>query len=49
MFDILRERSFSRVKLIKTNLRSTTEQERLIHLSIMPIENTVARHNQRFR
>ncbi|KAF0710596.1 Uncharacterized protein FWK35_00036342, partial [Aphis craccivora] len=37
------ERSFSKLKLIKTYLRSTTEQARLNHLSIISIENKIAR------
>ncbi|KAL4107535.1 hypothetical protein QTP88_017867 [Uroleucon formosanum] len=37
------ERSFSKLKLIKTYLRSTTEQARLNHLSILSIENKIAR------
>jgi hypothetical protein len=38
------ERSFSKLKLIKTYLRSTTEQARLNHLSIISIEHKIARH-----
>jgi len=37
------DRSFSKLKLIKTYLRSTTEQARLNHLSIISIENKIAR------
>ncbi|KAL4091733.1 hypothetical protein QTP88_026380 [Uroleucon formosanum] len=37
------ERSFSKLKLIKTYLRSNTEQARLNHLSILSIENKIAR------
>jgi len=37
------ERSFSKLKLIKTYLRSTTEQSRLNNLSILSIENKIAR------
>ncbi|KAF0703446.1 Uncharacterized protein FWK35_00032722, partial [Aphis craccivora] len=37
------ERSFSKLKLIKTYLRSTTEQARHNHLSIISIENKIAR------
>ncbi|XP_060855087.1 uncharacterized protein LOC132932790 [Metopolophium dirhodum] len=37
------ERSFSKLKLIKTYLRSTTEQARLNNLSILSIENKIAR------
>jgi len=35
-----RERSFSKLKLIKTHLRSTMTQERLTDLAILSIENT---------
>jgi hypothetical protein len=37
------ERSFSRLKLIKTYLRSTMTQERLCGLSVLSIENDIAR------
>lgn len=33
------ERSFSKLKLIKTYLRSTISQERLVDLSLISIEN----------
>ena len=36
------ERSFSRLKLIKTYLRSTMTQERLVGLSLLSIENDIA-------
>jgi hypothetical protein len=36
------ERSFSRLKLIKTYLRSTMSQDRLVGLAILSIENDVA-------
>ena len=35
------ERSFSKLKLIKTYLRSTMTQDRLVGLAIMSIENDV--------
>ena len=35
------ERSFSRLKLIKTFLRSTMSQDRLVGLAILSIENDV--------
>ena len=37
------ERSFSKLKLIKTYLRSTIAQERLDSLAIISIENEAAR------
>lgn len=33
------ERSFSKLKLIKTHLRSTMTQEKLLNLAILSIEN----------
>ena len=36
------ERSFSKLKLIKTYLRNTIGQERLTNLSIISIENKLA-------
>ena len=39
----LYERIFRKLKLIKTYLRSTTEQVRINHLSIISIENKIAR------
>jgi hypothetical protein len=36
------ERGFSRLKLIKTNLRTTMVQERLTGFAILSIENDVA-------
>ena len=43
------ERSFSKLKIIKTYLRSTISQERLTNLSIISIENEICEnldHNQ---
>ncbi|GBP19510.1 hypothetical protein EVAR_102058_1 [Eumeta japonica] len=37
------ERSFSKLKLIKTYLRSTVDQERLSGLAILSIERDIAR------
>ena len=37
------EQSFSKLKLIKTYLRSTMNQERLTNLAILSIERDVAR------
>lgn len=36
------ERSFSKLKLIKTYLRSTMANERLVSLSVLSIENEIA-------
>ena len=40
---VLGEQSFSNLKLIKTYLRSTMNQERLTNLAILSIEQDVAR------
>lgn len=37
------ERSFSKLKLIKNYLRSTMDQDRLVHLALISIEHAVAR------
>ncbi len=37
------ERSFSKLKLIKNDLRSTMDQDRLVHLALISIEHAVAR------
>jgi len=36
------ERSFSKLKLIKTYLRSTIANERMVSLSVLSIENEIA-------
>lgn len=41
--DASAERSFSKIKLIKTYLRSTMSQERLSALAVLSIENRTAR------
>jgi len=37
------ERSFSKLKLIKNDLRSTMDQDRLVHLALISKEHAVAR------
>ena len=41
---LIGERSFSKLKLIKTYLRSTMNQDRLCSLSIISIESDIAKN-----